>query len=119
MRHIIFFAVIVVAGCASTPDTAPVQPPTSTPLLSNTHEHENLNGMTAVNLVEHLGTPRIQIREGDGLKIQFAGPNCLLDAYLYQPPNSSGAPRVTHIDARNYQGDPFNPKACIASIEGR
>ena len=32
-------------------------------------------------------------REGDGTKLQFAGPDCVLDAYLY-PPAGGGTPRV-------------------------
>ena len=110
---------LLLAGCATAPDAEPVRPTSSAPLLSNKHEHDNLNGMTAVDLAEHLGTPRIQIREGDGLKAQFEGPNCVLDAYLYPPPSGQGAPRVTHVDARNRQGAPLSAKACIASIEGR
>ena len=119
MRYIIFISLVLLAGCASTPDAEPVRPTTSAPLLSNTHEHDNLNGMTQVDLVEHLGTPRTQVREGDGLKLQFAGPNCVLDAYLYPPASGSGAVRVSHTDARNLQGSPSSAKACIASIEGR
>ena len=119
MRRLTPLALLLIAGCASTPDSEPVRPATSAPLLSNTHEHDNLNGMTQVDLTEHLGTPRTQIREGDGLKLQFAGPNCVLDAYLYPPAGGSGAVRVSHVDARTFQGVPSSPKACIASIEGR
>lgn len=119
MRFIIPFAAVLLAGCASTPESEPVRPTSSAPLLSNKHEHDNLNGMTQVDLAEHLGTPRAQIREGDGLKLQFAGANCVLDAYLYPPASGQGAVRVTHVDARNFQGQPTSPKGCIASIEGR
>ena len=119
MRHIILLSVALLAGCATTPEAEPVRPTTSAPLLSNVHEHDNLNGMTQVDLTEHLGTPRTQIREGDGMKLQFAGPSCVLDAYLYPPASGSGAPRVSHTDARNLQGAPSSAKACIASIEGR
>ena len=119
MRHLIPFIALLLAGCATAPDAEPVRPTSSAPLLSNKHEHDNLNGFTSVDLAEHLGTPRIQIREGDGLKAQFEGPNCVLDAYLYPPQSGQGVPRVTHVDARNRQGAPLSAKACIASIEGR
>lgn len=75
--------------------------------------------MTANELVEHFGRPRLQVREGDGTKLQFAGPSCVLDAYLYPAPSGQGVARVTHIDMRNLQGGAANPQACIASIEGR
>lgn len=73
--------------------------------------------MTANELGQHFGRPRLQIREGDGTKLQFAGPNCVLDAYLYPSPSGSGVPRVTHVDTRNLQGTPVNAQNCIASIE--
>ena len=119
MRYTIFIAIFVLAGCATNPEAEQVRPTTSAPLLTNTHEHDNLNGMTQVDLTEHLGTPRTQVREGDGLKLQFAGPACVLDAYLYPPTSGSGAVRVSHSDARTLQGATFSAKACIASIEGR
>lgn len=119
MRIIIPLALALLAGCASTPESEPVRPTTSAPLLSNKHEHDNANGMTQVDLVEHLGSAKAQVREGEGLKLQFAGPNCVLDAYLYPPASGQGVPRVSHTDARDFQGQPYSPKACIASIEGR
>ena len=119
MRRLFPIALLLIAGCASTPDSEPVRPTSSTPLLSNKHEHDNLNGMTQLDLTEHLGTPRTQIREGDGLKLQFAGPNCVLDAYLYPPASGSGAARVSHVDARTFQGASSSARDCIASIEGR
>ena len=73
--------------------------------------------MTAGELIAHFGKPRLQIREGDGTKLQFAGPNCVLDVYLY--PSGTGAPRATHIEARNVQGTDVNAQTCAYSIEGR
>ncbi len=71
--------------------------------------------MTAGELIEHFGKPRLQIREGDGTKLQFAGPNCILDFYLY--PGQGGVPRVSHIDARNFQGGDINTQTCVYAIE--
>jgi hypothetical protein len=73
--------------------------------------------MTANELAEHFGKPRLQIREGDGTKLQFAGSACVLDAYLYPSQGGGGVPRVSHVDARNMQGDPVNVGGCIASLE--
>ena len=75
--------------------------------------------MTANELVEHFGRPHLQVREGDGTKMQFTGVNCVLDAYLYPAPSGQGVPRVAHVDTRNSQGGPVNTQNCIASIEGR
>ena len=71
--------------------------------------------MNANELIEHFGRPRIQVREGDGTKIQFAGPNCVLDFYLY--PAQGGTPRVNHIDARNFQGGNVDAQSCVYAIE--
>ena len=49
--------------------------------------------MTAGELIQHFGKPRLQIVEGEGTKLQFAGPSCVLDAYLYPPPGGRRAAR--------------------------
>lgn len=71
--------------------------------------------MTAGQLIEHFGRPRLQIQEGDGTKLQFAGTSCVLDFYLY--PTQGGAPRVSHIDARNFQGGDVSAQSCVYEIE--
>ena len=74
--------------------------------------------MTASELIQHFGKPRLQIVEGDGTKLQFAGPNCILDIYLY-PQGSGGTPRATTIEARNLQGVDVSAQSCAAAIEAR
>jgi len=74
--------------------------------------------MTAGELISHFGKPRLQIVEGDGTKLQFAGVNCILDVYLY-PPASGGTPRATLIEARNVQGSDVSAQTCVASLEKR
>lgn len=117
MRRLIPLVALLVAGCASTPTPEPVQPSAPSPVATNDHDHSTLDGMTANELGQHFGRPRLQIREGDGTKMQFAGPSCVLDAYLYPSPSGAGVPRVTHIDTRNSQGSPVNAQNCIASLE--
>lgn len=75
--------------------------------------------MTANELIQHFGRPRLQIVEGDGTKLQFAGPNCVLDVYLYPQGSGGGTPRATTIEARNFQGLDVNPQSCAAAIEAR
>ena len=72
--------------------------------------------MTASELMQHFGKPRLQIVEGEGTKLQFAGPNCVLDVYLYPTPGG-GAPRATLIEARNSQGSDVSAQGCTAAIE--
>jgi hypothetical protein len=117
MRQLIPFAALMVAGCSSTPAPEPVKPVAAASSTTDNHNHSSLDGMTANELGQHFGRPRLQVREGDGTKLQFAGPNCVLDAYLYPNPSGAGVPRVTYIDTRNFQGAPVNAQNCIASIE--
>ena len=74
--------------------------------------------MTAGELIQHFGRPRLQIVEGDGTKLQFGGPSCVLDVYLYPPPGG-GTPRATLIEARNSQGADVSAQSCAAAIEKR
>ena len=108
--------ILVLAACASTP-TPQVQAPAAPAAATDDHGHRTLNGMTAGELIEQFGKPRLQSTEGIGTKLQFAGPACVLDADLYPPGNGGGTPRVTEIDARNFQGTDVNPQSCVYAIE--
>ena len=118
MRYLILAALLFVAACAprpaATPTPQPVAPVSTSPAQ---HDHRTVNGMTAGELIQHFGRPRLQIIEGDGTKLQFAGPNCLLDVYLY-PSSGGGAPRATLVEARNSQGNDVSAQSCAAAIEG-
>jgi hypothetical protein len=117
MRPFTPFAALLIAGCAATPAPKPIQPSAPVSSTADGHNHSSLDGMTANELGQHFGRPRLQVREGDGTKLQFAGPNCVLDAYLYPSQSGAGVPRVTYVDTRNLQGAPVNAQNCIASIE--
>lgn len=117
MRRLFPFAALLTAACASTPAPQPVTPAAAPAAASDNHDHRSLNGMTAGELIEHFGKPRLQIVEGSGTKLQFMGPACVLDAYLYPPGNGGGTPRVTEIDARNFQGVDVSPQSCVYALE--
>jgi len=117
MRRLTFALVLVVAGCAAPRQPAPVAstpPPAITP--SQPEDRASVIGMTAAELVSHFGSPALQIREGNSLKLQFRTPSCVLDAYLY-PTAGGGAQRVTHIDARLPSGVDTNAQACAAQLD--
>ena len=116
MRFLVPLTALLLAACASTPTPSP-EPSPAVPAAGGAHSHSTLAGMTANELAEHFGKPRLQIREGDGTKLQFAGSACVLDAYLYPSQGGGAVPRVSHVDARNMQGDPVNVGGCIASLE--
>ena len=118
MRRLFPVFALLLAACASTPAPQPVATPApATP--ANPDDHRALAGMTAGELIAHFGRPRLQITEGIGTKLQFAGPACILDAYLYPPGSGGGTPRVTDIEARNFQGASVNTQSCVYAIEQR
>ena len=103
-------ALLLLAGCGATPI------PVSTPIRAVATERGDLIGLDAKALATRFGQPRLQVREGDSIKLQFAGGPCLLDAYLYPSPS---LPRVTHVDTRNREGLPVAQAECIRMIEAR
>ena len=116
MRPYIFAVILFTAACAPRPAATPTPQPAATTVATDRHDHRTVNGMTANELIQHFGKPRLQIVEGGGTKLQFAGPNCVLDTYLY--PAAGGVPRVTYVEARNFQGATVDAQTCSYAIEG-
>lgn len=95
------------AGYVPPPSNAP-PPPASVSAIS---------GQTAPRLIAQFGQPLADIAEGNARKLQFAGPICVLDAYLY--PQRGGEPVVTYIDTRQRSGGPIDQASCIAALTKR
>ena len=117
MRRLALLAILLAAGCTPTPDPQPQPQPRPVPVTPQARG--DLIGLAAAELVARLGTPALQIREGQGLKLQFRTASCILDAYLYPPPGGQGAERVTHVDARLRSGTDTDQRGCIAAFSGR
>jgi hypothetical protein len=115
-RSTAFVLILLVASCA------PRQPVSTTPtpavVVPQAEEPTSLTGLTAQELVGRFGTPVLQIREGASLKLQFRGPRCVMDAYLY-PSGGGGALKVTHVDTRTPTGGDFDQAACIFALRNR
>lgn len=77
-----------------------------------------LKGLDARHLTQMFGTPRLDIRELTGRKLQFANGRCVLDAYLYAPAKGK-EPVVTHVDARTPVGVDTDIAACAAALQAR
>ena len=116
MRLYTSVAALLLAGCATAPTPPQPQLPQRLPAAPSPQLRGELIGMTASELVQRLGTPALQVREGRSLKLQFRGSRCILDAYLYPPGNSSGPERVAHVDARLRSGVETDARICVAGM---
>ncbi|SNS80718.1 hypothetical protein SAMN06295912_11724 [Sphingomonas laterariae] len=113
MKRILLLGAGLLAGCTTTaPPPAPaVHAPPPTGL-------DRVVGKDARALQILFGVPDLDVREGTARKLQYAGPICVLDAYLY-PPASGQEPVVRHLDARTPAGDDFDRASCIAALSRR
>lgn len=79
---------------------------------------DSIIGRDAAALTRLFGAPRLDRREGAAHVLQYAGSQCVLDAYLYAPRQGAEAV-VTHVDARNLDGGSVDAAACIAALQRR
>ena len=110
---------VLLAGCASR--TAEAPPPAAAPpppTAYTAHGLESVIGSTARALIAQFGRPDLELREGNARKLQFLGPVCVLDAYLY-PPRGGGEPVVTHVDARLPDGREMDRSSCVAALSAQ
>ena len=78
---------------------------------------ERVLGQNAAGLTRLFGQPDAEVREGTARKLQFTGPICVLDAYLY--PKDVAEPRVTWLDARQPDGSSIDRASCVAALTRR
>jgi hypothetical protein len=88
-------------------------PPIVRPVQNNA-----LIGNSADALARSYGRPRIDVTEGSGRKMQFAGSSCVIDVYFY-PPSAGAAPVATHVDARSPDGRDVDVDRCAQSLRRR
>lgn len=110
-RFLVLSVSLLLAACAGRP--TPVETPHAPP--SEEHVSGGIVGMTADDLVHRFGTPALQIREGNSLKLQFRNHQCVLDAYLY--PTGNAPYRVTYVDTRTRALGGADQALCIASLQ--
>ena len=105
----------VLAGCVAPGAEAP---PVAPAARADVGDVGGVIGGTARSLIAQLGQPALEWREGPAHKLQFLGPACVLDAYLY-PPRSGAEPVVTHVDARQPDGREMDRASCVAALSAR
>lgn len=108
---------LLLGGCAGAvvPPASERAAPVPMPSL-NRVGLERVLGQGAPQLIALFGKPDADVTEGMGRKLQFAGPICVLDAYLYP---KGGASVVTHVDARQPDGAPIDRASCVAALTRR
>lgn len=80
---------------------------------------EGVIGSSGDDLVGRFGQPRLDVLEGDARKLQFVGPPCVLDIYLY-PAAPGREPQATYVDARRpSDGKDVDRAACVAALRKR
>jgi hypothetical protein len=112
---------ILVAGCVAPvrqTTAPPVRPSPPPPPVYSTNGLEGVMGQTARSLIALFGNPDFDDREGPARKLQFLGPACVLDAYLYAP-RAGAEPVVTHVDARLPDGRDMDRSSCVAALSRR
>lgn len=92
-----------------------IQPPPK-PQVQMLPGLEGVIGSTAAQLSRQFGKARLDVREGDARKLQYAGNACVLDVYLY--PSAAGRePQATYVDARRASdGQDVDRAACISAM---
>ena len=115
------FSALLLAACSGTVPTA--RPAAPLPVPGRVPEQPAnlapIRGLTAPQLLARFGQPRLDVTEGKGRKLQFVGPICVLDAYLYPPEHGGGAAAVTWVDARQRNGSPLDQASCVAALSKR
>ena len=102
------------------PPTRPVAPPATQfrpPELQRVAGLENVLQQDAATLQRLFGPPRLDLREGDARKLQFAGTACVLDVFLY-PLRTGAEPVATYVEARRASdGQEVDRVACAQALQ--
>lgn len=110
-------AAAALAGCATAPaGPVPVRA-ARIPIPYASTGLERVIGQNAAALTQLFGQPDADLREGTARKLQFSGPICVLDTYLYA--QGRAEPLVTYLDAREPDGSPIDRASCVAALTRR
>lgn len=108
---------ILLAGCGTTTAPPPVVRAAPIPVPQpGMAALTTVMGASANALIGQFGRPQLDISEGSARKLQFAGPICVLDAYLYPPKSGRGDATVTFAETRQRDGKPIDQSSCAAAL---
>jgi hypothetical protein len=108
----------LLSACVPARVSGPAVPSAPPPPTYSILGLESVMGQSARALIGLFGDPDLDVREGGARKLQFLGPACVLDAYLYAP-RAGADPIVTHIDARLPDGRDIDRSSCVAALSRR
>lgn len=109
---------ILLAGCGGTTAPPPVVRAAPIPVPQpGMAALTTVMGASANALIGQFGRPQLDISEGSARKLQFAGPICVLDAYLYPPKSGRGDATVTFAETRQRDGKPIDQSSCAAALK--
>ena len=102
-------------SASSAPRGAPATGGFIAPTVMNAPGLEKVIGRTRPRW-PRFGAPRLEVREGDAVKLQFSGEPCVLDVFLY-PLRPGAEPSATHVDARRASdGADVDRAACVRAL---
>ena len=110
-------SLILLAGCGGSSTAPPVVRAAPVPVPQpGMAALTTVMGASANALVAQFGRPQLDVSEGTARKLQFAGPICVLDAYLYPPKSGRGDSTVTFAETRQRDGKPIDQSSCAAAL---
>ena len=109
---------LMLGACAGPAIPRPSTPPpvTQQPTVVRPVQNNALIGNSADAIGRMFGKPRLDVTEGAGRKLQFAGTSCTLDIYFYAP-RAGANPVATHVDARTPDGRNAEVNSCAQSLQ--
>lgn len=111
---------LTLGACAGSAIPRATPPPRTTAPTPTTVvkpvQNNALIGNSADAIGRMFGKPRLDITEGAGRKLQFAGSNCILDIYFYAP-RAGANPVATHVDARTPDGRNAEVNSCAQALQ--
>ena len=114
MRVLTVAAFMLMSACATTPPPKP-RAVTTVSIPMRPTGLERVLGQDAKALTALFGAADQDVREEGAQRLQFAGPFCILDAYLY-PARTGAEALVTYLDARQPDGKDIDRASCVAAL---
>jgi hypothetical protein len=116
---------LILSACGASTSGGKLPPPASVstrpappPVFRPPPPGDPVLGQSAAAVSKLFGTPRLDLREGAGRKLQFSGAGCVVDVYFYAPrPNVDAV--ATHIDARGIDGRDADRAYCLGALAKR